>query len=117
MTSIERMENEIRQLRADNTEKMTAFERIENENQRLRVDFQIVRLESERLKRENVDQQSVMEGLEQDRRDQQIAMDRLQQDYKIALKKLERQTENKNPLDFESKVTKVKLVIIKRISY
>ncbi len=116
MTTNESLENENRQLRADNTELMTTNERIENENRQLRADFQIVRQESERLKRENVDQQSVMEGLEQDRRDQQIALDRLQQDYKIALKK--RQTENKKPLDFiESKVTKVKLVIIKRISY
>ncbi len=97
---------------------MTTNERLENENQQLRADLQIVQQESERLKQENVDKQSVMEKLEQDRRDQQIALDRLQQDYKIALKKLEHQTENKKPLDFlEAKVTKVKLVIIKRISY
>ncbi len=117
MTTNERLENENRQFQADNTELMTAFERVENENQQLRADLQIVQQESERRKQENVDKQSVMEVLEQDRRDQQIAMERLQQDYIIALKKLERQTENKKPLRFlEAKVTKVKLVIIKRIS-
>ncbi len=104
MTTNERLENENRQLRADNTEIMTAFERMENEIQQLRADLQIVWQESERLKQENVYKQSAMEGLEGD--------------YKIAFKKLEHQTENKKPLDFlEAKVTKVKLVIIKRISY
>ncbi len=105
MTAIERMENEIGQLRADlqrveqeSREKDITIEEMEQENRDQHIAL-------ERLEREKYDKQVVMERLERDNRNKQIELEKLEQEnreYKIAITRLESQMNNKKPQNIQS---------------